>query len=91
MKAMIALTPGDGIGPEVVSVAVQALQAIEQRTGLNFQFHELPIGGSAIESEGSPLPDSTLKACLEADAVLLGAVGGPQWDDPKQKMRPEQG
>jgi len=91
LKATIALTPGDGIGPEVVSAAVQALRAIEKRFGHSFQFNEFPIGGMAIESDGSPLPESTLKACLEADAVLLGAVGGPQWDDPKLKVRPEQG
>ena len=95
MNARITLTPGDGIGPEVVSAAVTALKAIEKRFGHTFQFSEHPIGGNAIESHGSPLPQSTLDACLSSDAVLLGAVGDPKWDDPKLKLktnlRPEQG
>jgi 3-isopropylmalate dehydrogenase len=87
MSATIALLPGDGIGPEVVASAVEILRAMD-----GFEFTEHLVGGAAIDATGSPLPDETLSACREADAVLLGAVGGPQWDttDPA-KPRPEQG
>src|SRR4051812_15555037 len=87
MTARIALLPGDGIGPEVVASAVEVLNALD-----GFTFSEHLIGGAAIDATGSPLPDETIAACREADAVLLGAVGGPQWDttDPG-KPRPEQG
>src|SRR3954453_1479583 len=87
MTARIALLPGDGIGPEVVASAVEVLRAMD-----GFEFTEHLVGGAAIDATGSPLPDETLAACREADAVLLGAVGGPQWDttDPG-KPRPEQG
>jgi 3-isopropylmalate dehydrogenase len=87
MSARIALLPGDGIGPEVVASAVEVLRAMD-----GFEFTEHLVGGAAIDATGSPLPDETIAACREADAVLLGAVGGPQWDttDPKAP-RPEQG
>src|SRR3954447_25334277 len=87
MSAHIALLPGDGIGPEVVASAVEVLRAFD-----NFEFSEHPIGGAAIDATGTALPDETLATCREADAVLLGAVGGPKWDttDP-DKPRPEQG
>jgi 3-isopropylmalate dehydrogenase len=91
MKANIALTPGDGIGPEVVREARQVLEAVGQHFGHRFEFAEFPLGGCAIDSHGTALPDHTLAACLGADAVLLGAVGGPKWDDPAAKVRPEQG
>jgi 3-isopropylmalate dehydrogenase len=83
----IVLLPGDGIGPEVTEEARRTLEAVIP--GLTFEEHL--IGGSAIDATGSPLPDATIAACKGADAILLGAVGGPKWDDPNAKVRPEQG
>ncbi|HYG07256.1 MAG TPA: 3-isopropylmalate dehydrogenase [Stenotrophomonas sp.] len=91
MNADIVLLPGDGIGPEVIAGAVAVLQAVAERHGHSFQFHEYDIGGIAIDRHGEPLPAATLQACQRADAVLLGAVGGPKWSDPNAKVRPEQG
>ena len=91
MKATIVLLPGDGIGPEVVREARAVLEVIATRYGHTFEFVEHLIGGAAIDATGQPLPDATQAACERADAVLLGAVGGPKWDDPKAKVRPEQG
>jgi 3-isopropylmalate dehydrogenase len=91
MKANITLLPGDGIGPEVVGAAVTVLESIEQIYGHEFTAHECLIGGCAIDATGSALPDETLEVCRASDAVLLGAVGGPKWDDPTAKVRPEQG
>ncbi|MDR0183785.1 3-isopropylmalate dehydrogenase [Lysobacter arvi] len=91
MQAEIVVLPGDGIGPEVTAAAVQVLRAVGQRYGHEFRFtHEL-IGGAAIDATGEPLPARTLDAARRADAVLLGAVGGPKWSDPGAKVRPEQG
>ena len=91
MQANIVILPGDGIGPEVAASAVAVLKSIAQHRGHQFQFHEHDIGGIAIDRHGEPLPASTLQACQQADAVLLGAVGGPKWSDPNAKVRPEQG
>jgi 3-isopropylmalate dehydrogenase len=91
VKATIAVLPGDGIGPEVVGEATRVLQALGSRRGHTFELREALMGGIAIDKTGQPLPDETLALCKEADAVLLGAVGGPRWDDPKAKVRPEQG
>jgi 3-isopropylmalate dehydrogenase len=91
MKATIAVLPGDGIGPEVVAEATRVLHALGSRRGHTFELREALMGGIAIDRTGKPLPDETLALCKEADAVLLGAVGGPKWDDPKAKVRPEQG
>ena len=91
MKATIVLLPGDGIGPEVVREARSVLELIAARYGHTFTFSEHLIGGAAIDATCEPLPPSTLAACDRADAVLLGAVGGPKWDDPRAKVRPEQG
>jgi 3-isopropylmalate dehydrogenase len=91
MKATITLLPGDGIGPEVIQEARRILTTIATRFNHQFIFQEGPIGGIAIDETGSALPDDTLALCLAADAVLLGAVGGPQWSDPKAPVRPEQG
>jgi 3-isopropylmalate dehydrogenase len=91
MKATIVLLPGDGIGPEVVREARAVLDVIAARYGHSFTFTEHLIGGAAIDATCEPLPATTLAACERADAVLLGAVGGPKWDDPKAKVRPEQG
>ena len=92
MKATIAVLPGDGIGPEVTQAAVAVLKAVAgKHGGYHFAFAEHAIGGAAIDTCGDPLPPQTLAACKSADAVLLGAVGGPKWSDPNAKVRPEQG
>lgn len=91
MQAEIVVLPGDGIGPEVTAAAVQVLRAVGQRYGHSFRFNEHLIGGAAIDATGEPLPARTLEAAKGADAVLLGAVGGPKWSDPGAKVRPEQG
>ncbi len=91
MEAVITLLPGDGIGPEVVAEGVKALQAVAARFGHRFTLREGLIGGCAIDATGEPLPEETVTLCREADAILLGAVGGPKWDDPQAKVRPEQG
>jgi len=85
------LLPGDGIGPEVIAEAKKVLEAVSVRFGLDFTFEEHLLGGIAIEATGDPLPSSTVEACRASDAILLGAVGGPQWDDPSAKTRPEDG
>lgn len=91
MDAKIALLPGDGIGPEVVDQARKALEAVAGRFGHTFTFTTHLIGGCAIDAHGEALPNETLEACRKSDAILLGAVGGPKWDDPKAKTRPEVG
>ncbi len=91
MQAQIVLLPGDGIGPEVVAQGERILVAVAQKFGHSFQFTTCPIGGCAIDQFGDPLPEQTLTACKAAQAVLLGAVGGPKWDDPNAKTRPEVG
>ncbi len=91
MKASITLLPGDGIGPEVVEQARRVLEAVAERCGHTFVFTEALIGGRAIDETGSPLPDETRELCASSDGVLLGAVGGPRWSDPKAAVRPEQG
>jgi 3-isopropylmalate dehydrogenase len=91
MYAKITLLPGDGIGPEVVAEGVKVLKAIGTKFGHTFEFTEMLAGGIAIDQTGNPLPDESLAACQQADAVLLGAVGGPKWSDPKAPVRPEQG
>ncbi len=91
MSTHIALLPGDGIGPEVTAAAVQCLEAVAEIHGYSFSFSEHPIGGCAIDAYGTALPETTRAACLTSDAVLLGAVGGPKWSDPRAAVRPEQG
>ena len=91
MEARLVLLPGDGIGPEVIGAAAAVLRAVARRFGHVFHLEEYPIGGTAIEATGEPLPPDTLQACLKADAVLLGAVGDPKWDRPDLPVRPEQG
>ena len=91
MKATIAVLPGDGIGPEVTAEGVKALQAVARKFGHDFEFREGIIGGCSIDKTGTALPPETSALCKSADAVLLGAVGGPKWDDPNASVRPEQG
>lgn len=89
MSQSILILPGDGIGPEVASTAKACLEAVAAMEGLEFTFSEAPFGGAGIDACGEPLPEETLKAAQEADAIFLGAVGGPQWDGGAK--RPEQG
>ena len=91
MKATIALLPGDGIGPEVCRAGAAVLAAVGEHYGHSFDLREAAIGGAAIDASGSPLPPATEALCRDADAVLLGAVGGPKWSDPQATVRPEQG
>lgn len=91
MDAVIALLPGDGVGPDVTSAARRVLDIIASRYGHRFQYHDALIGGVAIDATGVPLPPETITACEAADAILLGAVGGPKWSDPDATVRPEQG
>ncbi len=90
MKARIAVIAGDGIGPEVIAEGVRVLEQIGNRFDHQFTLHEAPFGGIAIDQTGDPLPRATLDECLAADAVLLGAIGGPKWG-PSASVRPEQG
>jgi len=85
------LLPGDGIGPEVTAAGHRVLKEIAQRFDHSFNFDVHKIGGAAIESSGDPLPEETIASCERCNAVLLGAVGGPQWSDPNATVRPEQG
>jgi 3-isopropylmalate dehydrogenase len=87
----ITLLPGDGIGPEIMTVTVEVLRAIATRYALEFEFTEMPIGGAAIEATGTPLPEETLETCRQSDAVLLAAIGGYQWDSLPRQQRPETG
>lgn len=91
MRAKIVVLPGDGIGPEVTEQAVRVLQAVAKKFNHQFETEEQLIGGAAIDATGSALPTQTETACKQADAVLLGAVGGPKWSAPEAKVRPEQG
>jgi 3-isopropylmalate dehydrogenase len=91
MTAHVALLPGDGIGPEVVDEARKCLEVVLARSNRGIRFTEALVGGRAIDLTGSALPSPTLDAVGAADAVLLGAVGGPKWDAPDAKVRPEQG
>ncbi len=87
----ITLLPGDGIGPEIISVAVQVLKAIASKYNLELTFTEALIGGAAIDETGEPLPAATLEACRQSDAVLLAAIGGYKWDNLPRQQRPETG
>jgi len=91
MRYMIATIPGDGIGPDVVETAVEVLKAIAERFAFELAFTEAPMGGRAIDEFGEPLPASSLTVCRKSDAVLLGAVGGPKWDNLPGNKRPEAG
>jgi 3-isopropylmalate dehydrogenase len=91
MKARIAVLAGDGVGPEVIAEAERCLRAVAQLHGHTFELMAAPFGGAAIDAVAEPLPQATLQLCLSADAVLLGAVGGPKWSAPGVSVRPEQG
>ena len=91
MNFNITLLPGDGIGPEVVGEAVRVLDVIASKYNHTFKYNERLMGGCSIDKYGSSLTDEALADCKSADAVLLGAVGGPKWDNPTAKDRPERG
>ena len=91
MSHSIVILPGDGIGPEVCRAAVAVLAKLAESSARPLEFSEHLIGGAAIDATGEPLPKATLEACLSADAVLLGAVGGPRWEGVEAAKRPEQG
>ena len=91
MKAKIVVLGGDGIGPEVTNEARKVLNAVAEKFGHQFEFDPQLMGGCAIDATGSSLPEATIEACKSADAILLGAVGGPKWDNPNAKDRPERG
>jgi len=91
MRALIAVLPGDGVGTEVAAEAVRVLGAVAERHGHTFEFQEGLVGGAGIDAVGDPLPPATREIAGAADAVFLGAVGGPKWSDPGAPMRPEQG
>ena len=91
MKKTICLLPGDGIGPEIVAQGVAVLEAVAKKFGHEFDFVPALIGGAAIDATGEPLPAATVEACQKADAVYLGAVGGPKWDNIEPARRPEKG
>ncbi|MBI2864973.1 MAG: 3-isopropylmalate dehydrogenase [Chloroflexi bacterium] len=91
MEFDITVLPGDGIGPEVVAEGLKVLNAISDRFHHTFRFHHALLGGIAIDTHGTAMPAETLDTAKKSDAVLLGAVGGPKWDDPTKPVRPEQG
>jgi 3-isopropylmalate dehydrogenase len=87
MKATIVVLPGDGIGPEVTAQALRVLEAVAAKGGHAFRFEERLMGGCSIDAHGTALTPDVLRDCQAASAVLLGAVGGPKWDDPRAKVR----
>jgi 3-isopropylmalate dehydrogenase len=90
MAYKLLVLKGDGIGPEVVGEAIQVLKIVARRSAVDLEFKEGVIGGHALDTRGTPLPDEVLKQAGESDAILLGAVGGPKWDNPNAEKRPEQ-
>lgn len=92
MKKKIAVLPGDGIGPEVTKQAMKVLDTVAHRFGHQFEYEKALVGAAAIDETGDPLPEETLEVCLNSDAILFGSIGHPKYDnDPKAKVRPEQG
>ncbi len=91
MKKTICVLPGDGIGPEIMAEAIKVMDAVAAKFGHEFIYENALIGGAAIDAAGMPLPEKTLDACRKADAVFLGAVGGPKWDTIDKSIRPEKG
>jgi len=87
----IAVLPGDGIGPEVMAEAIKVLEAIKKKYNLELSYDFHDVGGIAIDNHGTPLPDSTLTACEQSDAILFGSVGGPKWEGLPPQQQPERG
>ena len=91
MKFNLAVLPGDGIGPEIIAETVKVLEAVGKKFGNSFKLNYGKVGGVAIEQEGEALSKDTLRMCRQSDAVLLGAVGDPKYDDPQAAVHPEDG
>ncbi|MBI3325857.1 MAG: 3-isopropylmalate dehydrogenase, partial [Nitrospinae bacterium] len=91
MTVRVAVLPGDGIGPEVVAPAAEVLRKAATLAGVDVTLAWGIVGGQAIEEQGNPLPEATLKLCEDSDAILFGAVGGPRWDHVDPNIRPEAG
>ena len=91
MDYTVTVLPGDGVGPEVVAEAVNVMHAVGHKFGHTFDLRHGSVGGNAIDRYGTPLPEETVELYQDTDAVLFGAVGGPKWDDPRAKVRPEDG
>jgi len=91
MSTKIAILPGDGIGPEIIIEAVKVLECLKQDYELDIEMEQAAVGGAAYDESGSPLPEATLDLCKSADAILLGAVGGPQYESLERELRPEKG
>ena len=91
MEFQVAVLPGDGIGPEVITEAAKVMDAVGRRFGHSFNTEYGRVGGNAIDDFGTPLPDQTVELCQRSDAILFGAVGGPKWDGPDRTVRPEDG
>ena len=89
MEYNIAVVKGDGIGPEIVTEAMQVLDKVGERFGHTFHYQEVLAGGCSIDANGIPLTEETIEICKNADSVLLGAVGGPKWDEVPSEKRPE--
>ncbi len=90
-KYKIAVIPGDGIGPEIVKAGIKVLNKIAEKYNHQFEYEEVFMGGCAIDKFGEPLPDKELEKCLKSDSIILGAVGGPKWDNVETQKRPEKG
>ncbi len=91
MRKKIAVLPGDGIGPEIISQAIRVLDRVAERYNVHLEYHQALVGGAAYDATGHPLPADTLELCRQSDAVLFGAVGGPKWDNLPPALRPEAG
>jgi 3-isopropylmalate dehydrogenase len=91
MTNKIAILPGDGIGPEIIAEAVKTLECLKQKFGFDAELESATFGGAGYDEFGHPLPDSTLALCKESDAILLGSVGGPKYDQLERDLRPERG
>jgi 3-isopropylmalate dehydrogenase len=91
MSNNVLILPGDNIGPEIVAEAVKVLQRVDEKFQLNIQLDYAHLGGAGLDAEGSPCPEKTLDKARKSDAILLGAVGGPQWDNVERHLRPEKG
>src|SRR5437667_8472420 len=90
MSYKILILKGDGVGPEVTGEALQVLKLIARLSAVDLEFKEAPVGGTSLDAHGTPLRDDVLKQAQDSDALLLGAVGGPKWDNPNADKRPEQ-
>ncbi len=91
MSKKILIIPGDGIGPEIITEARKVLEVVDGQFNLGLEYDEALLGGAAIDATGVPMPDETFTKARQSDAILFGAIGGPQWDDLDRSIRPEKG